>query len=193
MPRASRKPDWDRLFETAAAQEGHFTTQQAAESGYSPQLLAKYLANGKVERVIRGVYRLVHYPAGEREDMVVVWLWSGRQGVFSHETALALHDLGDALPAHHDLTLPAAWNRRRLRVPRGVRLHYANIPARDRAWFGAVPVTKPARTLRDCAELPIAPEMLLRATLDARRRGLVRRAEIAEVERALAPYVDHVA
>lgn len=193
MRRAPRKPDWDRLFETAATQEGHFTTQQAAEAGYSPQLLAKYLANGKIERVIRGVYRLVHYPAGEREDMVVFWLWSGRQGVFSHETALALHDLGDALPAHHDLTLPAAWSRRRLRVPKGVRLHYADIPERDRTWFGAVPVTKPARTLRDCAALPISPEMLLRATLDARRRGLVRRAEIAEIERALAPYVGHVA
>ena len=32
-------PDWDHLFEIAAAQEGLFTTQQAAEAGYSPQLL----------------------------------------------------------------------------------------------------------------------------------------------------------
>jgi hypothetical protein len=33
-------PDWDHLFEIAAAQDGLFTTQQAAEAGYSPQLLA---------------------------------------------------------------------------------------------------------------------------------------------------------
>lgn len=171
---------------------GHFTTQQEAEAGYSPQLLAKYLANGKVERVIRGVYRLVHYPAGEREDMVVFWLWSGRQGVFSHETALQLFDLGDALPAHHDITLPAAWSRRRLRILKIVRVHYADIPKRDRRWFGTVPVTTPARTLRDCAAAHTSAEMLLRATLDARRRGLVRRAEIAEVVRVLAPYVDRI-
>ena len=34
-------PDWDHLFEIAAAQDGLFTTKQAAEAGYSPQLLAQ--------------------------------------------------------------------------------------------------------------------------------------------------------
>ncbi len=41
----------------------------------------------------RGVYRLVHFPVGDHEDLTAVWLWSEREGVFSHETALALHDL----------------------------------------------------------------------------------------------------
>src|SRR5438132_9051260 len=45
------KPDWDRLYETALAQEGHFTTQQALDAGYSSQLLVKYLASGKFTRV----------------------------------------------------------------------------------------------------------------------------------------------
>ncbi len=31
-------PDWDRLYEAAAAQEGFFTTRQAADAGYSSQL-----------------------------------------------------------------------------------------------------------------------------------------------------------
>ena len=39
----ARRPDWNRLFETAAAQEGLFTTQQAAEAGYSAQLLVHYV------------------------------------------------------------------------------------------------------------------------------------------------------
>ena len=30
----ARSPDWDHLFEIAAAQDGLFTTQQAAEAGY---------------------------------------------------------------------------------------------------------------------------------------------------------------
>lgn len=33
------RPDWNVLYETAAPQEGLFTTRQAAEAGYSPQLL----------------------------------------------------------------------------------------------------------------------------------------------------------
>ena len=82
-------PSWDALYALAVGQVGHFTTAQAAEAGYSSPLLHKYLANGKVLRVRRGVYRLVHFPASEDEDLVVCWLWSDRQGVFSHETALA--------------------------------------------------------------------------------------------------------
>jgi predicted transcriptional regulator of viral defense system len=107
----------------AVGQEGHFTTQQAAGAGYSPQLLQKYLRNGRVIRVRRGVYRIVHYPAGQHEDLVALWLWSGQPGVFSHETALMLHDLSDALPSKAHLTLPSDWRTRRLRVPKGVVLH----------------------------------------------------------------------
>ena len=56
----ARSPDWDHLFEIAAAQTGRFTTQQAAEAGYSPQLLAHHLGARRMVRVRRGVYRLVH-------------------------------------------------------------------------------------------------------------------------------------
>jgi hypothetical protein len=33
------------------------------------------------------VYRIVHFPAGEHEDLTTIWLWSDGAGVFSHETA----------------------------------------------------------------------------------------------------------
>lgn len=80
-------PDWDALFEVAQGQQGYFTTRQAASVGYSPQLLHKYLQNRTVVRVRRGIYRLVHFPASQEEDLVPLWLWSDRVGVFSHETA----------------------------------------------------------------------------------------------------------
>src|SRR5688572_23709147 len=139
------KPDWDRLFETAGAQDGYFTTSQAADAGYSTQLLLKHIRAGRVARTRRGIYRLVHFPAGEHEELVTVWLWGERAGVISHETALALQGLSDALPAHVHLTLPGAWRRRRFRVPAGVMLHYADVPPEDRTWFGAVPTTNPRR------------------------------------------------
>jgi hypothetical protein len=37
---------------------------------------------------------------------VVAWLWSDKQGVFSHQTALALHGLSDTLSAKAHLSLP---------------------------------------------------------------------------------------
>ncbi len=184
----TRSPDWDQLFEIAAAQDGLITTHQAAEAGYSPQLLAHHLGAGRMLRVRRGIYRLVHFPAGDHEELTAIWLWSERAGVFSHQTALALHDLSDVLPSRVHLTLPAAWRKRRLRVPEGVVRHYGDIPESDRRWFGPVPATAPMRTLQDCAGEQLPPEILRGAAADALHRGLVTRDDLAAVEEALAPF-----
>jgi len=184
----SERPDWDHLFGMAVAQQGLFTTQQAAEAGYSPQLLIHHIHAGRVVRLRRGLYRLVHFPAVEHEELVVAWLWSERAGVVSHQTALALHGLSDALPAHVHVTLPSSWRRRRFRVPADVVLHHADVPPEDRAWFGAVPTTNPRRSLNDCAREGLSPEVLGQAAQQALRRGLVTKAELGDVEEALKPF-----
>jgi predicted transcriptional regulator of viral defense system len=188
MEGPASKPSWDRLFETASAQEGYFTTRQAVEAGYSSQLLLKHLRAGRVARAQRGIYRLVHYPVGEHEDLVTAWLWSERAGVISHQTALALHGLSDALPARLHLTLPAAWRKRRFRVPAGVVLHHADVSPVDRTWFGAVPATSARRSLNDCAREGMSPDLLRQAARQAVRRGLVARTELGDVEEALTPF-----
>lgn len=181
-------PSWDRLFETAGGQAGYFTTQQAAAAGYSSQLLLKHIRAGRVVRARRGIYRLVHFPASEHEELVTAWLWSEQAGVISHQTALTLHGLSDVLPALVHLTLPEAWRRRRFRVPAGVVLHHADVAPEERSWFGPVPATSASRTLSDCAKSGLSPELLRQAAQQALRRGLVTRGELAEVETALAPF-----
>lgn len=171
--RAKITPSWDRLFEAAVGQEGHFTTKQAAEAGYYPQLLLKYLKNGRITRVRRGVYRIVHFPAGEHEDLATVWLWSERAGVFSHETALMLQNLSDALPSKVHLTVPVEWKKRRLRVPKGVVLHHADVARNDQIEIGPVPVTNALRTILDCVDAHVSPELLEAAVRQARSRGLI--------------------
>jgi len=181
-------PNWDRLYETAASQQGLFTTQQAAAAGYSPQLLIHHTRTGKFARVRRGIYRLVYFPAGEHEEFVVAWLWSEHAGVISHQTALALHELSDVLPAHVHLTLPSAWRHRRFRVPPDVVLHHAEVATEERTWFGTVPVTTPRRTLNDGANAGVSPDLLRDAARQALRRGLIARDELGDVDRALAPF-----
>ena len=184
-------PDWDRLYEIAATQEGFFTTKQAGEAGYSAQLLIHHVRKRRIERTQRGIYRLVHFPAAEHEDLVVAWLWSEQVGVISHQTALALHGLSDVLPAHVHLTLPVDWKHRRFRVPANIVLHYANVPSDDRSWFGAVPTTSPKRAIIDCALEGLSPELLRQAVVQALSRGLVTQSELArfaEVREALEPF-----
>jgi len=179
--RNKRSPDWNSLFAVAQGQDGYFSTTQAAQSGYSRPLLHKHLASGKMVRARRGIYRLVHFPASDHEDLVVLWLWSEQAGVFSHETALALHDLSDVLPGKVHLTLPATWRRRRFRVPSGLVLHFADVSDPDRMSFGAVPVTAPLRTLSDSIEADVAPGLVHQAILQARRRGLISAADEARL------------
>ena len=167
------RPDWNRLYGIASSQEGQFTTAQACEAGYSPQLLQKHLKGGRIRRIARGIYRVVHYPEGDHEDLVAAWLWSDRAGTFSHETALALHELSDALPASIQMTVPARWAGRRLRVPRGLILHYADIAENARGWVGSVRVTTVPRTLIDCAASSVEPRLVQEAFEDAVARGLV--------------------
>jgi hypothetical protein len=148
---------WDRLYAVAEGQAGYFSGAQARRAGYSPQRLARYLANGRVIRPQRGVYRLRHFPSSEYGPVIAAWLWSGRAAVVSHESALALHGISMAAPARVHLTVPLSWRRRRLKVPAPIILHHADVPERDRTCVGAIPVTSLARTLLDCPPAMMSP------------------------------------
>ncbi|MBA2662269.1 MAG: type IV toxin-antitoxin system AbiEi family antitoxin domain-containing protein [Bradymonadaceae bacterium] len=181
----SHGPDWELLYETASVQSGYFTTGQALEAGYSLPLLNHHINAGRFERARRGIYRLVHFPVGEHEELVVMWLWSEQQGVYSHVTALALHNLSDVLPSQLHMTLPTRWQQRRLRVPDGLVLYFADLDESERNWFEAVPVTAPGRTLRDCIEAHVSPELVRHAVAQARRRGLITPGDEAQLNAGL--------
>ena len=161
------------IYKLAESQEGYFSADQAKKSGCSAQLLRRYQQTGKIVRVRRSVYRLRQFPAGEHEDLVVVWLWSARKGVFSHATALTLHGLSNVIAESHEVTLPARQEARRLKIPDGVRLHFADIAARDRVAVGPFWATSVERTLADCAAVGVSDEILREARDDAKRRGLI--------------------
>jgi predicted transcriptional regulator of viral defense system len=181
-------PAWQALYDVAASQEGLFTTRQASAAGYSPPLLAHHQNAGRITRIRRGIYRLVHFPPGEHEEFVAAWLWTDTAGVLSHQTALSLHGLSDILPAQIHLTLPLSWGQRRFRVPKGIVLHHADVAPDERAWVGPVPVTRVHRTLNDCALAGLPPDLLRQAARQALSRGLVARPDLAKLEKALEPF-----
>lgn len=180
---STKTPDWDALYATAEAQSGHFTVSQAEACGYSPQLLQKHLARERIERVRRGIYRLSHFPSTENEELIALWLWSDQQGVFSHETSLALHDLSDVLPRAVHMTVPEAWRKRRLRLPDGLVLHYKDLTEQSRTWLEAVPLTTPLQALAECIDAHVAPELIEQALRQARRRGLILSKEAARLSK----------
>ncbi|MFT7618892.1 MAG: putative transcriptional regulator of viral defense system [Planctomycetota bacterium] len=183
-----KPPNWDKLYEIASAQDGHFTAKQSQEAGYYPQLLTKHIQNGKLIRIRRGVYRIVHFPPNDHENLTVIWLWSECHGVFSHETALALHHLSDVLPTLAHMTLPSSESKRRLRVPSGVEIHFGDVEEHQRQWVGCLPVTSPARTLNDCAESNFSPDLLSQAIQEGLSRGLFTSREVSSAKNYLSEF-----
>ena len=176
--RTPKTSPWNAIFGIAVSQEGLFSATQAKAAGCSQQLLGRYLATGKIERVSRALYRIVLFPRGENEDLIALWLWSKNEGVFSHETALFLHELSDALPTRAHLTLPEAWSRRDVKLPPRLIVSYDDLPDDDRTWHGPVPVTAVRRTLADCLHANVAAELVAQASAQAAERGLITRAEV---------------
>ena len=63
------EPNRQALYDIAASQDGLFTTRQAAAAGYSDPLLAHHQKVGRIVRIRRGIYRLVHFPTSEQEEL----------------------------------------------------------------------------------------------------------------------------
>jgi predicted transcriptional regulator of viral defense system len=172
------------LFDIASEQSGFFTSRQAREAGFRDSVHPYHVRAGNWVREHRGIYRLAQFPLPERPDLMLWQLWSRNrdgqtQGVYSHATALTLHELSDVMPAKLDMTVPPGFQRMAT-TPDALRLHRSRLNATDIATIAGVRVTTPLRTLTDVvAEGSLAQEHQLQAVEEAIRRGLVRRQHLA--------------
>lgn len=154
MPAATRRPVQARsrtglrdLLPLAESHGGLFATQQAHEVGVSDRMLAYYVKRGDLERLARGVYRVVYLPLHRHQDVILACLWVGGSAVASHETALTVYGLTDSMPAVVHVTAPTRFRGKR----GGVTIHRELLPDADRASRNDVPVTSVPRTLYDVA------------------------------------------
>lgn len=182
------RPRKNELRELSVEQAGYFSLSQARDCGISKQLLQYMISIGEVVKELRGLYRWAHYPTSEEDELILFWLWSNCEGIYTHETALFLYQLSDLLPVHIHMTLPLSWRRKRLKLPGPLKLHYASIQEEDKAWFGSVQITKPLKTIADCAREHLSPEWLSQAITEALERGLftMRQLRLLEEEEEIA-------
>ena len=189
--RKERKEAARRLYEVVEVQQGFFTTKQAKAAGFAENTHPYHVQVENWIREYRGIYRLTSFPRGERPDLMLWSLWSRNreeidQGVYSHQTALSLHDLSDVMPSKLHMTVPKGF-RRNSEIPRVLVLHLADLPQSDIGAANGVRVTKPMRTILDLLEGgEVLPATLRQALREGLRRGLIRRSEIAEARKHLA-------
>jgi predicted transcriptional regulator of viral defense system len=182
MRAASSPPDNDRLFAIAEGQDGFFTMAQAQQAGFARSTHSYHVKAGNWLREHRGIYRLKRYPVTEHGHLVLWSLWSRDrggvpQGVYSHETALALRDLSDANPSKLHMTVPPGF-RRNSDIPSELVLHKAELPAADIVPERGYAVTRPLRAIFDCAGAGTDRDLIKQALEQGLQRGLITRAEL---------------
>lgn len=167
MP-ADRRDLRRRLFRLASTQGGYFTAAQAKELGYSYQAQAHHVSAGNWLRVDRALFRLVEWVPGDHDDLIRWTLWSRGEAVVSHESALAVHGVGEFEAPRVHLTVPRGFTRQ----DPSVVLHHAQLSDDEVIRHAGFSVTAPVRSLVDVAALSPDADQLARAIEEARERGM---------------------
>ena len=178
----------------AESQGGYFTAKQAEEAGFDRTNHAYHVRAGNWEREYRGIFRLANFPATERPDLVCWSLWSRDrqdqpQGIYSHQTALSIHDLSDVMPSKLHMTVPLRF-RKNSKTPPALVMHHADLPAEMTEERTGFRVTRPMRTILDLRESQeLSPDLLTQAFVEARKRGLITESEIREFRHQLPSFL----
>lgn len=96
----------DNVLKFAYRHNGIVTSAQVTREGISRQYLKNLLEKGLLEKSERGIYIL---PDNFDDEMFNLQYRYSR-GIFSHETALFLHDLTDRTPVSYSMTFPLNYN-----------------------------------------------------------------------------------
>lgn len=176
-----------RLFNVAAGQGGYFTAAQAKELGYSYQAQAHHVSAGNWLRIDRGLFRLAEWIPDVHDDLARWTLWSRGRAVVSHESGMAVHELGEFESPRVHLTVPPGFSMR----DDAVALHFADLDDIDVESRTGFRVTTPTRTIIDIASQAPDEDQLARAISDGKRTGLLNlrrlraRAELLDARAAL--------
>lgn len=175
----------DKLYMIAERQQGFFTAAQAVACGYPTSSHVYHRKAGSWQREYRGIYRLVRFPISDDAQYVLWTLWSRNrqgvpQGVYSHQTALALFELSDLMPKQLHMTVPLSF-RRNAPIPDILVLHRGYLAPEDCEERRGYRVTRPLRAVADLlADASVSKEHLRQALGQGLDSGLI---TLAEFER----------
>jgi hypothetical protein len=177
----------------AARQHGVTTRAQLTGLGLDASAIDYRVKVGRLIVLHRGVYAVGHRPPSMLARAMAAVLACGPAAALSHLAAGALWEMGPRWSPPMDVTAPVD------RRPQGIRVHRsAALTDRDVTTHFGIPVTTPARTVLDLADL-LDDRSLARAVNEARLKGWLPLDDLAELlarspgraTARLRPFVEH--
>lgn len=168
-PDSTKQTDLPGLEALALGQGGYFDRRDAQSYGLNDALLRYHTRRGRFERILPGVYRLRIAPISPYDEYLLAWVWTNYRGAISHESALALYDLADVMPARIHVTVPRPFHR----TSAPFQVHLASLPEEEVQMYNGVRVTTPARAIVDAAATGTDPTQIHKAIREALDRGLI--------------------
>ena len=164
------------VYELALDGHGFVTTSGAAEIGVPAVELRKLAQRGALTHVAYGVYRFDAIPADRFSEYAEAVLRVGEDAFLTHYAVLAMHELALVNPR---AVRVGTTRRVRRDLPDWIKL-VTRTDDVDVTTYEGIRSTTVAAALRDC--IGTVPRDRLRDALDeARRRGLVRRRDVADL------------
>jgi predicted transcriptional regulator of viral defense system len=111
----------ERIRKVLEGQNGTLLTSDLAKLNIPRTYLSILERNGEIEWVSRGVYRLVDSIEDEMFNIQARYKLS----IYSHETALYLHDLTDRTPLSYSISVPVGYHSISLKEG-GYKIYYVN-------------------------------------------------------------------
>lgn len=170
MGRRDQQEARRRLYEYAVAQGGYFTATQARIAGYPKQLQYYHVKRGNWVREDRGIFHLWEWPRSSHDDLIRWTLWSRGATVVSHQSAMAVHEISDLMPAKIHMTVPPGFRKK---PPPAIVLYRDRLSPHEIEQRDGFRITTPLRTLIDAARVAVDPERLSAAIRDAILKSLV--------------------
>ncbi len=109
----NKNPYIHKIRQIMKSRQGLLLTADLADFDIPRTYLSIMEKRGEIERVSRGVYRSA---STFIEDELFSFQAQHRSTVFSHETALYLHDLTDRVPLTYSISVPSGYHSESLNI-----------------------------------------------------------------------------
>lgn len=163
------RPD-DLIRDLSRRQHGVMHRRQLADAGVRPEVVYRRIASGSLVVVSPVVLRLAGSPVTSESDDLAATLDLGSAAVLSHWSAASRWGLPVGRPQRSHVS--GQRNRNRRSAPLGIVHEPRSLLAAHTTTLGPTPITTPARTLFDIANLrgvhPQRLERLVDAALSSR-------------------------